>query len=158
MDPADTNNFLYELWKTLQDGDYLLIGFDLRKDINVMMRAYDDRDGITRDFNLNLLERINRELQANFDLSFFHHYATYDVYSGAMKSYLISFKKQQVYIDALHQTFTFQEFEPIHVENSYKYLHSQIEDYAANTGFEIVRHFSDAKGYFLNSLWRASKK
>ena len=129
----------------------------MRKDIKVLLKAYNDKDGITKEFNLNLLRRINRELNANFDIPSFNHFATYDVYSGAMESYLISFKEQNVSIGALNRSFYFQEFEPIHVEYSYKYLRSQIEEYALISGFDIVNHFSDAKGYFLNSLWRVRK-
>jgi uncharacterized SAM-dependent methyltransferase len=138
----------------LNKGDYVLLGFDLRKDINVLIRAYDDYSGITSNFNLNLLRRINRELGANFDLTKFRHYATYNVYSGAMESYLISLEQQMIYIDAIGLAYAFEVLEPIHVEYSYKYSISQIEELAHMTGFEVVENFNDAKKYFVDALWR----
>lgn len=157
FDRESTLKFLHEIWQDLQDGDYFLVGFDLRKNIDVLIQAYNDSDGITREFNLNLLSRINRELNADFDRTAFNHFATYNVYSGAMESYLISSKEQNVSVKALNQSFHFHEFEPIHVEYSYKYLRSQIEEFALISGFEIVKNFSDSKGYFINSLWRIRK-
>lgn len=158
FDTENTKNFLRQVWSNLRDGDYFLIGFDLRKDTEVLIKAYNDKDGITKEFNLNLLSRINRELKGNFDISCFNHFATYDVYTGAMESYLISFKKHEVYIGILNESFNFHEYEPIHVEYSYKFLVSQVEEYAANCGFEVIHHFLDKKEYFLNSLWKVRKK
>lgn len=157
FDFSATNNFLHHLWQTLHDGDFVLLGFDLRKDIDILLRAYSDSDGITREFNLNLLKRINRELQANFDLSKFRHYPTYNVYSGAMESYLVSVEKQTVYMQALDSYFNFEAIEPIHVEYSHKYHLSQIENFAKNNGFEIVHHFFDNKYYFVDTLWQVKK-
>ena len=153
----ETKNFLNALWQCLNDGDYFLVGLDLRKNIKVLFDAYDDSDGITKAFNLNLLERMNRELGANFQISNFNHYATYNVYSGAMESYLISTKKQEVYIKDLDQTFYFYEFEPIHFECSYKYRYSQIEQFAKDSNFKILKNFEDFKKYFALSLWQVQK-
>jgi len=149
-----TEEFLRHLCCSLNQGDYVLLGFDLRKDVDVLMRAYNDSDGITRDFNLNLLQRINRELGANFVLKKFHHYATYNVYTGAMESYLISLERQNIMIEALRQSFTFEVIEPIHVEYSHKYLLPQIDQLAHVTGFEVVQNFTDSKKYFIDTLWR----
>ncbi|MBI2786900.1 MAG: L-histidine N(alpha)-methyltransferase [Legionella longbeachae] len=153
----ETKNFLNSIWQNLNDGDYFLVGFDLRKDINVLFDAYDDSDGITKAFNLNLLERINRELGANFQINNFKHYATYNVYSGAMESYLISTKKQDVYIKDLKQTFNFYEYEPIYFECSHKYRYFQIEQFAKNSNFKILKNFEDFKKYFALSLWQVQK-
>ncbi|MGQ3888152.1 L-histidine N(alpha)-methyltransferase [Legionella sp. CNM-1927-20] len=152
-----TQTFLNEIWTYLQDEDYLLIGFDLRKDIDVLLRAYNDSDGITRAFNFNLLHRLNQELGANFDPALFYHYAPYNVYSGAMESYLISSQDQTVFIKALDKSFHFSEFEPIHLEFSYKYLLSQINNFASKSGFSIVKNFFDSKNYFVDSLWQVHK-
>lgn len=111
---------------TLNLNDYLLIGFDLKKDIELLLRAYNDSQDITREFNLNLLRRINEELGRNFDLSKFRQYADYDVFSGAMESYLVSREKQSVFIREIGQSFAFESWEPIHTEYSYKYLESDI--------------------------------
>ncbi|STX50669.1 Histidine-specific methyltransferase EgtD [Legionella busanensis] len=152
-----TQNFLQEIWSYLEDGDYFLIGFDLRKDIDILLRAYNDKDGITRAFNFNLLHRLNQELGANFDATLFYHYAPYNVYSGAMESYLISSQKQTVFIKALDKSIHFSEFEPIHLEFSYKYLLSQIKEFAKKSSFTIVKNFFDSKNYFVDSLWQVHK-
>jgi len=157
FDEKETKKFLNTLWRDLNDGDYFLIGFDLRKDINVLLKAYDDSEKITQAFNLNLLERINKELEANFQIDNFTHYATYNVYSGAMESYLISTKKQEVYSKYLNETFYFNEFESIHLECSYKYRYSQIEQFAKDSGFKVLKNFEDSKKYFALSLWQVQK-
>lgn len=157
FDETETKKFLQKIGEDLHDGDYFLIGFDLRKDINILLNAYDDSDKLTKAFNLNLLERINREIKANFQIKNFTHYPTYNVYSGAMESYLISSKKQEVYSSYLDQRFYFNEFEPIHVECSYKYRHSQIQQFAEDSGFKIIKNFEDARRYFVLSLWQVQK-
>lgn len=154
---AQAQSFLRSLWNTLRGGDAVLIGFDLKKDIEVLLRAYNDSAGITRDFNLNLLHRINRELGGHFDASDFRHYGTYDAVSGAMESFLISRISQEVHIDALHRAFRFEAWEPIHLEYSYKYLTTDIAQLAADTGFSITANFFDLRGYFTDSLWRVDK-
>ncbi len=155
---ADARTFLRELWNVLNPGDLVIIGFDLKKDIDVMDRAYNDSKGVTRDFNLNLLVRINNELGGNFDLSKFRHYSTYDVFSGAVESYLVSLERQTVIISELSQSFDFEPFEPIHTEYSYKYLESDIEDLANSTGYRIIHRLYDSKHWFTNSIWKVEKK
>lgn len=156
--PDENLAFLQHICDILHPKDYILIGFDLRKDMDVLLRAYNDSDGITRQFNLNLFERMNRELAANFDMQKFCHYETYNVYSGAMESFLISLEEQSVTIDALSNSFTFHAYEPIQVEYSYKYLMPQIKWLAEMTGFEVVETFTDSKHYFVDSLWRKTAK
>ena len=135
-----------------------MIGFDLQKDIDVLMRAYNDDKGITQDFNLNLLQRINEELGGNFHLDKFKHYATYNVYSGAMESYLVSQTNQTVFVDALNTSFDFQPYESIRCEYSFKYSLPQIKRLAVDNGFEVLQNFTDSKQYFVDSLWRVKKK
>jgi dimethylhistidine N-methyltransferase len=149
--------FLRRLWIALRSGDCALVGFDLKKDIELLLRAYNDSRGITAMFNLNLLHRINRELGADFDPARFRHFGTYDVLSGAMKSYLVSLARQTVTIGALQQTFTFEPWEPIFTEYSYKYLDSDIEELAGATGFVIEAQFHDRRRYFVDSLWRVER-
>jgi L-histidine N-alpha-methyltransferase len=149
--------FLRQMWDALADGDLVLIGFDLKKDIDVLLRAYNDRDGITREFNLNLLTRLNRELGADFDRDAFRHFATYNVFTGAMESYLVSQRRQTVTVRDLKHSFDFEPFEPIHTEYSYKYLDSDIEDLAAATGFKVVERWYDQKRWFSDMLWRVDK-
>ena len=153
FDLNSSKEFLGMLRSFLHPGDYLLIGFDLLKDIEILMRAYNDEAGITREFNLNLLRRMNKDLAANFNVDTFHHYGTYNAYTKAMESHLLSKKEQIVYIGALKKSFGFKEFEPIHVESSQKYTLSQIENLANATQFKVVNNFTDSKRYFINSLW-----
>lgn len=149
--------FLRSLWSSLNHDDLVLIGFDLKKDINRMLAAYNDSAGITSAFNLNLLKRINRELGGNFDLTKFQHFANYDVFSGAMESYLVSQAEQNVFVEEIGQTFQFKPWEPIHTEYSYKFLRSDIETLAAETGYSIETQFYDSKFYFTDSIWRVNK-
>jgi dimethylhistidine N-methyltransferase len=149
--------FLRNLWNTLNDGDFLITGFDLKKDIHLMRKAYNDKQGITSEFNLNLLRRINTELGGSFDLSHFQHYANYDVFTGAMESYLVSLQKQTVFIEELSQTFDFEAWEPIHTEYSYKYLESDISELAEATGFVIKKQLYDDRKYFVDSIWQVRK-
>lgn len=149
--------FLSRLSKALKQDDLFLIGFDLKKPIPILLKAYDDSDGLTRDFNMNILRRINNELAAEFDLNRFYHHATYNVYSGAMESFIISVCAQTVPIHSLKQTISFKPYEAIHLEYSHKYLSSQIKDLAKRSGFEIVKEFQDSKKYFVDSFWRVTK-
>ncbi len=154
---AESLAFLRSLWYMLADGDRILIGFDLRKDLEIMRRAYDDAEGVTRDFNLNLLYRINRELGGDFDVDAFRFYSTYDVHGGSIASYLVSGVEQSVYIRAIGLRFHFGPWEPIRTELSYKYLESDIERLAKDTGYAIVARLYDARRYFTDSLWRVCK-
>jgi dimethylhistidine N-methyltransferase len=149
--------FLRQLWDALNDGDLVLVGFDMKKDIELLLSAYNDRDGVTAEFSLNLLQRANNELGANFDLKNFRHYATYDVFSGAMQSYLVSLTDQDVQIEYLQQSFHFDSWEPIHTEYCYKYLESDIHELAKTTGFSVANTFVDENGWFTDSLWQVRK-
>lgn len=149
--------FLRNLWTCLRENDCLLIGFDLKKDIEMLLWAYNDRAGITREFNLNLLDRINRELGGHFDRNRFRHFGTYDVFSGAMESYLVSLERQEVYIDKIGRPFNFRSWEPVHIEYSYKYLVSDIETLAHDTGYHNEHNFFDSSRYFTDAIWRVRK-
>jgi len=150
--------FLRTLWNSLSDGDLVLIGFDLKKSIDVMTQAYNDELGVTREFNLNLLRRINRELGGSFALNKFEHYSTYNVFSGAIESYLVSLEQQSAYVEAIGQSFEFEPFEPIHTEYSYKYLESDIDSLARETGFTPELKLYDSKRWFTDSVWRVHKQ
>lgn len=152
--PAEALSFYQSLQAVLRPGDLLLNGIDLRKNPLTILEAYNDKTGITRDFNLNLLTRFNRELGANFNTKNFQHYPTYNPVSGEALSYLMSTCEQEVFIEKLGQTFHFAANEPIHTEVSQKYSFAEIETLAQKTGFALVEHFTDAKGWFCDSLWR----
>ncbi|MFW5760794.1 MAG: L-histidine N(alpha)-methyltransferase [Cyclobacteriaceae bacterium] len=152
--PTGTVDFLHQLHKNLTKGDMLLIGFDLKKDPSVILKAYNDPHGITKAFNLNLLQRINDELEANFDLNTFRHYPYYDPVSGESRSYLISEIEQYVDVKSLNTTFHFHAWEPIHTEISKKFDLHFIQSLASKTGFKLAENFFDENKYYVNSLWK----
>ncbi|MBA3901084.1 MAG: L-histidine N(alpha)-methyltransferase [Bacteroidetes bacterium] len=152
-DDEQAADFFSEIAKMLQPKDMLLIGFDLKKDPSVIIDAYNDKQGITRAFNFNLLERINKDLGGNFDISKFKHYPHYDPISGEVKSYLVSKQNQEVFIEALNKSIHFNQWELIQVELSKKYDSESIGKLAANSGFTIKYNFQDCRNYFVNSVW-----
>jgi L-histidine N-alpha-methyltransferase len=146
--------FFRDLREVMNPNDLLFIGFDLQKDPHVIVRAYDDAQGVTARFNLNLLTRINRELGADFDLHKWTHYAVYRPVECSARSFLISREKQKVYIGTLKRCFDFERWEAVFVEISQKYNLSMIEGLAAESGFEIKENFFDSKNYYCDSLWQ----
>ena len=148
-------SFLSKLRKYLDPEDMLLIGIDLRKKPETILNAYNDRSGITRRFNLNLIDRINRELDGNIDVSLFDHYPIYNPSTGECKSYLINREKQTFRLGALDKEFVLEDWEPIFTEVSKKFSKKEIEELTEQSGFEIVHNFYDSKGLFCDSLWRA---
>ncbi|HET8963155.1 MAG TPA: L-histidine N(alpha)-methyltransferase [Chitinophagales bacterium] len=148
--------FCQTLHNKLSEGDLILIGFDLKKHPRKIRNAYDDARGFTRQFNLNLLNRINNELQANFDINQFDHYASYDPDNGACKSYLVSLKDQDVCI-AENNIFHFKKNETIFMEISQKYSIDVIERTALESGFTPVAYFFDSNNYFTDVIWRVTK-
>ncbi len=145
--------FLTQLFDLCRKGDKILIGFDLKKSPGIILRAYDDPYGQTRKFNLNHLARLNRELEADFNLSGFEHHTTYNPVSGYLKSFLVSNKQQTVNIKSLGQQFVFNRWEPVFMELSRKFDIATIECLAFRHGFSVVRHFTDHKNWFTDSLW-----
>jgi uncharacterized SAM-dependent methyltransferase len=148
--------FYKTMWSHLKQGDQVLTGFDLKKEPATILAAYNDSQGVTSEFNLNLLHRLNREMGANFDLGNFSHYPVYDPGSGAALSYLISTKDQLVKVKAIKMEVTFREWEAIFTEISLKYDIPSIKEIALESGFEIVENFIDANNYFVDSLWKRS--
>lgn len=150
---AEAQSFLAQLRAQLDPGDLILVGFDLKKDPAVILDAYNDSAGITAAFNLNLLNRINRELGGDFDVDQFRHWETYNPLTGETKSYIVSKEEQTVEIEAIGETYHFEAWEAIAVELSQKYSPSEIEALAQASGFEPVQHFYDERRYFVDSLW-----
>ena len=150
--PAERLEFLRQLAEPLAPADRLLIGFDLRKDPRRIVAAYDDAQGVTAAFNLNLLTRLNRELGADFDLAHWQHYTDYNPLNGAVRSYLVSTRAQPVHIEALDETVGFAAWEVIHTENSYKFTLPQIEALAAEAGLRVVASFTDAAADFADVI------
>lgn len=146
--------FLQHLKTEMHSGDMLFIGFDLKKDENIILKAYNDPHGHTAAFNLNLLHRINKELHADFSLNDFQHIETYNPKTGTAKSHLISLKKQEVFIRNLSRGISFEKGEPIYMEMSQKYDEKMIAEFAEKSGFELVRNFYDKRLFYTNSLWK----
>ncbi|SDE94076.1 dimethylhistidine N-methyltransferase [Mucilaginibacter pineti] len=155
MPVPEAIEFCRVLRSHLSEGDMVLIGMDLTKDPKVVLAAYNDEGGITKRFNLNLLERINRELNANFDLTKFDHYPTYDPETGSCKSYLISLEDQQVTIGG-KETIAFSKNEYIYMEISQKFTVMQTDQMALNAGFAPVDRFFDTKKWFIDAIWIAA--
>lgn len=154
FEPDHARNFFEKLSDQLQGGDFALVGFDLKKDQNVLHAAYNDRKGLTAQFNLNLLERFNRELDADFDLSGFRHSEKYNAQLGAMESYLVSSRDQVVHLKKLNAVIRFSKGEPVHTEYSFKYDEADIQDLVAETSLSIEDFFYDNKRYFLCALFK----
>ncbi|BAO76016.1 L-histidine N(alpha)-methyltransferase [Winogradskyella sp. PG-2] len=134
-------------------GDKLLVGFDLKKNPIIIHNAYYDSHGITKRFNLNLLLRINRELEADFKMDDFDFYCHYNPITGDVKSYIISLRQQTVHIKKLNQSISFDYNELIWTELSKKYSISKIRNLAEAANFKLTSNFLDCKHYFTDSLW-----
>ena len=152
LTPEEAHAFLA---RSRAQASRMLIGTDLKKDANVLHAAYNDSRGVTAAFNLNLLEHINRELGADFDLRGFAHYAFYNPAPGRIEMHLVSLEQQKVRVGA--HRFAFERGESIHTENSYKYSIGGFRALAANAGFRWQRCWSDRGGLFaLHGLTAAS--
>lgn len=152
MEMNEAQEFCISLKENLSAGDVVVIGFDLKKNPHTILNAYNDQQGITAEFNLNLLKRINRELNADFNLKSFEHYQTYDPKTGACRSFLVSMKHQQVKID--NELIVFGENELIDMEISQKFSHQDIQEICERSGFKIIGEISDSKNWFLDSAWK----
>ena len=148
----NANTFLKGLYDGLNDGDMLLIGFDLMKDPNIILSAYNDKKGVTANFNFNLLDRINNELDGNFDKKKFQHFPIYNPLTGTTSSYLVS--KEEHTVEIMDSAIKFDAWEAIHMEISQKYNHTMVKQLATTAGFQIVKNFYDKEKYYLNTLWQ----
>jgi len=149
-------SFLGGLSQAMSEDDLFFIGLDLKKDPEVIRKAYDDSQGLTRDFNLNLLTRFNKELGANFDLQGFIHSPFYDPQRGTARSFLVSTRDQEVRFEIADESISFKQWETIQTELSQKYDLGMIDTIAKASGFQVVENFFDSRHYFVNSLWRKS--
>jgi dimethylhistidine N-methyltransferase len=153
MTIADSNRFCKRLRSCLQPGDQCIIGFDLLKHPAVIRRAYDDRDGLTRAFNLNLLKRINRELAADFRIDQFDHYCSYDPASGEARSYLVCLKEMVVHVGGARVGF--EKDECIWTEVSQKFSKEQVDGMAVDNGFVPATNFFDSQSWVMDAIWTA---
>jgi len=150
--PEFAREFLTGTADTLGPGGALLIGVDLKKDPATLHAAYNDRKGVTADFNLNLLARINRELGGDFDLAGFGHLARYNEGEGRIEMHLVSLRKQTVHVNGC--SFLFGKDETIHTECSYKYSVEEFQALAREAGFEPVEVWTDDRKLFSVHFFR----
>lgn len=150
---SNVDVFMAKLSESLRAGDQLLIGVDLKKDPNLILKAYNDAKGVTAAFNFNILERINKELGGDFKLDKFAHYNSYDPQSGEARSYLISLEEQEVHIAAAEARISFKAHEAIHTETSRKYSKADLHELAVKHGFKISTDFRDPQNLFSDQLW-----
>ena len=146
LTPPEAASFLANAHRLAGPGGGMLVGVDLKKDAARLNAAYNDARGITAEFNLNLLARINRELGADFDLAAFRHHAFYDEGAGRIEMHLVSLAEQRVRIGAAE--FAFRRGETLHTENSYKYAVEEFRELARGAGFTPERCWTDGAKQF----------
>jgi len=154
-EPAEACGVLKHVKAALNPGDCLLLGVDLVKEESLLVSAYDDAAGVTAAFNRNILVRLNRELDADFDPQAFEHRAVWNADESRMEMHLVSRMKQTVWLPGLDLRVNFFERESIHTENSYKYEPGQAEALVATAGFAAEATWTDPQGWFAVCLARA---
>jgi dimethylhistidine N-methyltransferase len=156
MSDVQASQFVYDLGANLDHGDKLMLGVDLIKSAGIVLPAYDDAQGVTSAFNLNLLHRINEELGATFNLTGFTHAPEYSEEEGVARSYLQSTEDQTVAFSSFGRSFTFAKGEKIQVEISRKYSTEIIEKIIEPTDFKTIAKLTDRKGYFADYIFEKS--
>lgn len=154
LERKDIPGFLRRVRCHLRPGDFFLLGADLVKDSGTMLAAYDDPTGVTAAFNLNVLGRINRELEADFDLCAFAHEVRWNRAERRIEMHLRSRRAQTVYVGALDATFAFGADETIWTESSHKFTASELGAYARNSGFKPSAIWIDDEWPFAEALWK----
>ncbi len=146
FEPPDARTFLAHMARWCAPDGGILIGVDLKKAPALLHAAYNDAQGITAAFNLNLLRRINRTLRGDFDVSAFAHYAFYNPPFGRIEMYLVSLRDQEVHVDG--RGFSFERGEGLLTEHSYKYTIRSFQALAREAGLEPLRVWQDPEGLF----------
>lgn len=147
FNPTEAKRFIQMIRSNLHDHDMFLLGLDMHKNSNVLNAAYNDAKGLTAQFNLNILSRINRELGGNFILSKFEHSAFYNESKRRVEMHIISKEEQEVSIAGIGEIISFKEGENIHTENSYKFTLEQIDQMIENN-FQVVNTWTDRKKWY----------
>lgn len=145
---SESVEFMKMLAEDMGREDRLIIGFDMIKDKKILEAAYNDAEGITAEFNLNILERINRELGGNIDTGKFRHEAIFNEDRSRIEMYLVSGEKQLISIKDVNSAFQFEKDEKVHTENSYKYTKEMITALAERSGLEFSDYYSDRNNFF----------
>jgi dimethylhistidine N-methyltransferase len=156
FEPDEARALLTRIGRHLGGDGKLLIGVDLKKDNTILHAAYNDARQLTAAFNLNLLERINRELNADFDLDRFEHQAFFNQQAGRIEMHLVSQVEQQVNVAG--QPISFAAGESLHTENSYKYSVDEFQDLAWQSGFDTERVWTDDQQLFSVHCLRWSER
>ncbi|MFO1519432.1 MAG: L-histidine N(alpha)-methyltransferase [bacterium] len=146
FEPAEALLFLRNVKQSVGRGGGMIVGVDLKKDPRILHAAYNDSQGVTRDFNLNLLERINRECEGTFNLDAFEHRAFYNALKGRIEMHLVSLKDQTVFLQ--RTPVTFRAGETIHTENSYKYAPEEFKALGEKAGWRPVKFWADPEKLF----------
>ncbi len=154
FEPSQAVGVLRRIRRSLRSGDALLLGTDLAKSSKVLLPAYDDAQGVTAQFNKNMLARLNRELDADFYLDAFRHVAVWNKRCSRMEMYLESTTKQSVFLPAIDLDVHFEKGERLHTENSYKYTSEMVNTIVRESGFRLEKSWSDPKGWFGEHLAR----
>ena len=152
FDPPEASAILCNLRQQLQKGDTLLLGTDMVKDRRRMEAAYDDRDGVTEAFNLNILRRINRDLRANFDLACYRHVALWNEDKSRIEMHLQALRDEIIRTPALNTTYRLTKGETIHTENSYKFTRASIDTLMNTAGYTTVEQWTDEQHWFAVTL------
>jgi L-histidine Nalpha-methyltransferase len=148
FEPDDSVRMLRRIRRTMRAGDGLLLGADFAKSPKILIPAYDDSQGVTAAFNKNILARLNRELDADFDLDAFRHIALWNKRCSRMEIYLESAREQRVFLPAIDLDIGFSAGERIHTENSYKYTMGMIEAILHDSGFTLEQSWRDRQKWF----------
>jgi L-histidine N-alpha-methyltransferase len=157
LERSEIAAFLRSLRSNLRPGDFFLVGADLVKDIDRMVTAYDDPTGVTAAFNMNVLARINRELEGDFDLRSFAHEIRWNSREHRIEMHLLSCRNQVACIGALDMTFEFRAGETICTEFSHKFTQEELRSYAHSSGFAPVAEWVDEAWPFAETLWRVDE-
>ncbi|GAX62400.1 hypothetical protein SCALIN_C31_0035 [Candidatus Scalindua japonica] len=150
---SEVTDFLRHLQKIMLPNDRFLVGIDLKKEKTILENAYNDTQGVTAEFNLNLLTHVNRELGGNFDVDKFFHKAIYNEEIGRIEMYLISHIDQKVFISELDLEVSFMADETIHTEHSFKYSPDDINALAEETGLYVEQQWFDTEQLFSLNLF-----
>src|SRR5271166_5112347 len=148
FEPCEAIGILRRIRRTLRPGDALLLGADYAKKSTILVPAYDDAQGVTASFNKNILARLNRELDADFDLDQFRHVAVWNKRCSRMEMHLESLRSQGVFLPVLNMDVAFSPGERIHTENSYKYTAEMVEAILRESGFRLEQSWYDRQKWF----------
>jgi len=155
LDRPEARHFLADVRSCLKPGDALLLGADLIKPVDIMLPAYDDALGVTAAFNLNLLTRMNRELDASFDARSFHHLALWNARESRIEMHLCSLSEQRIAIPGAGCVASFRTGETIWTESSHKYTIEDLREMAHGAGYRVSGEWVDAAWPFIEALWLA---